>query len=197
MAKRDGEKLCNTLWWFPWWVDMVSWRAFPTTAAHASLHLHICSCWSPVAPVPHWGRGGISTICSSSASWHERRAEFSDAFGIVLLSSCKGKGEFSFAATGMHLGLHWALLITYECWSFTHLSEGRAVWGRSSPCHFFIWNGPFLCLFCVSGDPQPKCGPRIWRDRTVLSVHPGARQDCRIRSSSSQDAYGRTCVLAL
>lgn len=36
----------------------------------------------------------------------ERRAEFSDAFDIVLLSSSKGKDEFPLTAVGAHLGLH-------------------------------------------------------------------------------------------
>lgn len=58
-------------------------------------------------PQPHAkGEEGYQGFALALPLGIERGTEFSDAFGIVLLRSCKVKGEFPLTAVGTHLGLH-------------------------------------------------------------------------------------------
>lgn len=89
----------------------------------------------------------------------ERATEFSDAFGIVLLSSCKVKGEFPLTAVGTHLGLHRAQPVFYKHWSFVWWGKDDA--GLEHTLSFLHLKSSFLVPFlCVCG-PQPKCVPRV------------------------------------
>jgi len=58
-------------------------------------------------PKPHAeGVEGCQGFALALSPGIERGTEFSDAFSIVLVSSCEVKGEFPLTAVGKHLGLH-------------------------------------------------------------------------------------------
>lgn len=52
------------------------------------------------------GEEGCQAFALALPPGIERGTELSDAFGIVLLSFCKVKGEFPLTAAGTHLDLH-------------------------------------------------------------------------------------------
>lgn len=98
-------------------------------------------------------------VCSALPLDIERRTEFSDAFGIVLLSSCKVKGRFPLTVAGTHPGLHLAQPVVYKHWSFISLGKDD-VGSEHTPSFLHLkWSFlvPFLCVWAA----QPKCGPRI------------------------------------